>query len=155
MEQTVLRVNGKECRVTAAPDTPLVYVLRNDLGLKSVKLGCGSEQCGACHVIVDGEAVPCCTEPVSAFQGKDITTLEAIAGDGSLAPLQEVFLQHNAAQCGYCLSGILMTVKALLDRDPHAGETAVRAALAGNLCRCGAHPRILRAIGSLIEGGYA
>lgn len=144
-----LSVNGKRHRLDVAPEVPLVFVLRNDLGLKSVRLGCGLEQCGACHVLVDGVATPCCARAAGAFECAEITTLEGLAERGD--PLIDAFLARNAAQCGYCLSGILVTLRALLERDPAPSDAAVRAALAGNLCRCGAQPRMLRAVRDLVE----
>lgn len=143
-----LRVNGEVTVVDADPTTPLIFVLRNDLKLKSPKLGCGLEQCGACKVLVDGEAVMSCVRTVGEFEGKDITTLEAYQGAD---PLQLAFLEHNAAQCGYCTSGILIGARALLDRNPRPSEDEIRAALRDNLCRCGSHPRVLRAIRSVVE----
>ena len=141
-----LQVNGVSRRVESAPETPLLYVLRNDLGLKGTRFGCGLGQCGACTVIIDGEAVQSCDLPLSAAAGKDVTTIEALARDGRLHPLQEAFVAEQAAQCGYCASGIIMSAKALLDRNPRATDEDVREALAGNLCRCGTHTRILRAV---------
>ncbi|MEE9254067.1 MAG: (2Fe-2S)-binding protein [Pseudomonadales bacterium] len=147
-----LRVNGKVRTVEADPATPLIFVLRNDLHLKSPKLGCGLEQCGACKVLVDGEAVMSCVRPVGEFEGKEITTIEAYDGAD---PLQRAFLEHNAAQCGYCTSGILIGARALLDRNPHPGEAEIREALKDNLCRCGSHPRVLRAIRSVVDDADA
>lgn len=141
-----LTVNGAEHRVTADAETPLLYVLRNELKLKGTRFGCGLGQCGACTVLVDGKAVQSCDFPVSAAAGKSITTIEGIATDGRLHPLQQAFIAEQAAQCGYCVSGIIMAAKVLLDAKPGASEGEVRAALKGNLCRCGTHHRILRAI---------
>ena len=143
-----LRVNGEAVAVEADPATPLIFVLRNDLHLKSPKLGCGLEQCGACKVLVDGEAVMSCVRAVGEFVGSEITTLEAYQGED---PLQRAFLDHNAAQCGYCTAGILVAARALLDRNPRPSDTQIRNALKDNLCRCGAHPRVLRAIRSVVE----
>ena len=143
-----LRVNGEVVAVEADPATPLIFVLRNDLHLKSPKLGCGLEQCGACKVLVDGEAVMSCVRAVGEFVGTEITTLEAYQGED---PLQRAFLDHNAAQCGYCTAGILVAARALLDRNPRPSDTQIRNALKDNLCRCGAHPRVLSAIRSVVE----
>ena len=140
------KVNGATCSVTADPETPLLYVLRNDLKLKGARFGCGTGLCGACTVIVDGKAVQSCDLPVSAAAGKTVTTIEGLAANGALHPLQQAFLDEQAAQCGYCVSGIIMAAKALLDTNPQAGDAEVRAALNGNLCRCGTHHRILSAI---------
>lgn len=142
----MLQVNGRAREVQADAETPLLYALRNDLGLIGTRYGCGLGQCGTCTVIIDGKAVQSCDLPVSAAVGKQITTVEALGTDEHLHPLQRAFIAEQAAQCGYCLSGILMAAKALLDvnKDPSDGE--IRAALEGNLCRCGTHGRILRAI---------
>ncbi|HXV09475.1 MAG TPA: (2Fe-2S)-binding protein [Burkholderiales bacterium] len=141
-----LIVNGKQHEVAADPETPLLYVLRNDLKLKGARYGCGIGQCGACTVIIDGKAVQSCDVPVSGATGKQITTVEGIARNGKLHPLQEAFIAEQAAQCGYCATGIIMSAKALLDANPKASEGEIRSALKGNLCRCGTHQRILRAI---------
>src|SRR5262245_11923640 len=131
-----LNVNGKACSVGADAETPLLYVLRNDLKLKGARFGCGTGLCGACTVIVDGKAVQSCDLPVSAAAGKTITTIEGLANDGELHPLQRAFVEEQAAQCGYCVSGIIMAAKALLDANPRAGEAEIRAALNGHLPRC-------------------
>ncbi len=141
-----LTVNGKRQEIAADPETPLLYVLRNDLKLKGARYGCGIGQCGACTVIIDGKAVQSCDVPVSGATGKQITTVEGIARNGKLHPLQEAFIAEQAAQCGYCATGIIMSAKALLDANPKATESEIRTALKGNLCRCGTHQRILRAI---------
>ncbi|HSQ04431.1 MAG TPA: (2Fe-2S)-binding protein [Burkholderiales bacterium] len=143
---TSITVNGRVCPVDADPETPLLYVLRNDLKLKGARFGCGLGQCGACTVIVDGKAVQSCDVPVSAVAGKAVTTIEGIGSAGALHPLQRAFIGEQAAQCGYCVSGIIMAAKALLDEHPRPTDEQVRTALAGNLCRCGTHSRILRAI---------
>jgi nicotinate dehydrogenase subunit A len=148
----VLNVNGADREVSADPETPLLYVLRNDLSLKGVRYGCGLGQCGACTVIVDGKAVQSCDVPVSAMAGKTITTIEGIGTADSPHPLQRAFIRHQAGQCGYCLSGIIMSAKALLDAQPGATDADIRQALAGNLCRCGTHTRILSAIRTAAEG---
>jgi nicotinate dehydrogenase subunit A len=141
-----LEVNGTKHEVAAEPDTPLLYVLRNDLKLKGARFGCGLGQCGACTVIVDGKAVQSCDLPLSAAAGRRITTIEGLSANGRLHPLQEAFIAEQAAQCGYCVSGIIMAAAALLDSNPNPTEAELRAALKGNLCRCGTHHRILRAI---------
>jgi nicotinate dehydrogenase subunit A len=145
-EPFVLSVNGAEYRVEVEPETPLLYVLRNDLGLYGAKFGCGLEQCYACAVIVDGEAVPTCATAVEAFVGKQITTLEGIGTLDDLHPLQEAFLEEQAAQCGYCIPGIIVAAKALLDRNPKPTDAEIKEALAPHLCRCGSHPRVIRAV---------
>jgi nicotinate dehydrogenase subunit A len=138
------RVNGKPQSVqTDDPDTPLLYVLRNDLDLPGTRFGCGLAQCGACTVHVDGRATRSCNTAVSAVQGRSVTTIE---GFDKPDPLQEAFVAEAAAQCGYCTSGIVMTARALLARNPRPSETDVREALAGNLCRCGSHARVIRAV---------
>jgi aerobic-type carbon monoxide dehydrogenase small subunit (CoxS/CutS family) len=148
-----LTVNGRACRVEAEADTPLLYVLRNEIGLKGTRFGCGLGQCGACTVIVDGKAVQSCDVPVSAVAGRRVETIEALDAGGALHPLQQAFVDEQAAQCGYCASGIIMAAKALLDREPHPSDEEVRAALEGNLCRCGTHSRILRAIRRVAGAG--
>lgn len=148
-----LNVNGEQHVIHADEETPLLYVLRNDLKLKGARFGCGLGQCGACMVIVDGKAVASCDVPVSAVVGKTVTTIEGIGGGKRLHPLQQAFIDEQAAQCGYCISGIIMTAKALLDANPRAGDAEIREALARNLCRCGTHQRILRAIRRVAEEG--
>jgi len=143
---TTLTVNGRTHAVAAEPETALLYVLRNDLKLKGARFGCGMGQCGACTVLVDGKPVQSCDFPLSAAAGKSVTTIEGLARNGKLHPLQRAFIEEQAAQCGYCATGIIMTAKALLDTNPRPTETDIRAALKGNLCRCGTHYRILRAI---------
>ena len=141
-----LTVNGKRHAVSAEPETALLYVLRNDLKLKGARFGCGLGQCGACTVLVDGKPVQSCDFPLSAAVGKAITTIEGLAPDGELHPLQAAFIAEQAAQCGYCVTGIIMAAKALLDANPRPADAEIRSALKGNLCRCGTHHRILRAI---------
>ena len=141
-----INVNGASHTVDADAETPLLYVLRNDLKLKGARFGCGLGQCGACMVIIEGKAVTSCDMPLSAVAGKAITTIEGIGGGDRLHPLQQAFIAEQAAQCGYCVSGIIMTAKALLDATPRASDAEIKAALARNLCRCGTHQRILRAI---------
>jgi nicotinate dehydrogenase subunit A len=141
-----LKVNGRAHTVVAEPETALLYVLRNDLKLKGARFGCGMGQCGACTVLLDGKPVQSCDLPLSAAAGKSITTVEGLAQNGKLHPLQQAFIEEQAAQCGYCATGIIMTAKALLDANPRATDAEIRSALKGNLCRCGTHHRILRAI---------
>jgi nicotinate dehydrogenase subunit A len=142
----MLHVNGKAREVQADAETPLLYALRNDLGLVGTRYGCGLGQCGACTVIIDGKAVQSCDVPLSAVVGKQISTVEALAADAALHPLQKAFIAEQAAQCGYCASGILMAAKALLDVNRNPSDADIRNALERNLCRCGTHSRILRAI---------
>ena len=141
-----LNVNGQDQTVDAEPDTPLLYVLRDDLGLNGAKYGCGLGQCGACTVIVDGEAVFSCVTPVSVLEGKKVTTLEGLGTAGKPGPMQRAFIEEQAAQCGFCIPGMVMRATALLEREPHANEASIRNALQPHLCRCGTHMRILRAV---------
>lgn len=141
-----ITVNGKRHEVAATADTPLLYVLRNELGLSAPLYGCGLEQCGACTVLRGAEAVTTCMLPVGETDGARITTLEGLVEDGELHPVQQAFLDEQAAQCGYCSNGMIMAIAALLWRTPHPTDEQIRAALDGNLCRCGSHARILRAV---------
>jgi nicotinate dehydrogenase subunit A len=141
-----LNVNGRVRSTDAAPDTPLLYVLRNDLELNGAKFGCGMAQCGACTVLLDGAAVRSCVLPVSALGERKVTTLEGIGSPQRLHALQLAFIEEQAAQCGYCSSGMIMSAKALLDTERAPSEQQIRDALAGNLCRCGTHTRIIRAV---------
>jgi nicotinate dehydrogenase subunit A len=143
---TTINVNGKLHSVEAAGDTPLLYVLRNDLELNGAKYGCGFAQCGACTVIVDGKSVRSCVTALSAVAGKAVTTIEGLGGGNSPHPLQTAFIEEQAAQCGYCANGMIMTAKTLLDKNPHPTEAQIKKAMAANLCRCGTHNRIVRAI---------
>ena len=137
----------RRCPPTAPePDTPLLYVLRNDLGLNSPKFGCGLAQCGACTVLVDGKPVRSCVTPIDTLGQSEITTLEGLGTIERPHPLQAAFMTEQAAQCGYCIPGIIMTAKALLDHNPQPSEADVRQGLALNLCRCGTHMRIVRAV---------
>ncbi len=149
----VINVNGAAREVAADPETPLLYVLRNDLGLKGARYGCGLGLCGACTVIVDGKAVQSCDVPVSAVAGATITTIEGIGTAEGPHPLQRAFIEKQAAQCGYCVTGIIMSAKALLDSRPNPSDGEILEALAGNLCRCGTHTRILSAIRAAVTGG--
>jgi len=141
-----LSVNGTEREVIAGPDTPLLYALRNDLQLKGTRFGCGNGQCGACFVLMDGHAVPACDTPLWSAVGKDIVTIEGLSANGNLHPLQQAFIAEQAAQCGYCTSGILISAAALLRENPRPTVAEVRAALDRNLCRCGSHNRVVRAV---------
>ena len=142
-----LDVNGTRHRLDVPGDTPLLYVLRNDLQLNGAKFGCGLGQCGACTVIVDGRAVFSCITPVSAPEGRRIRTVEGLGTVEKPGPMQRAFMEEQAAQCGYCIPGMMMRAQALLESQPGADEAQIRAALAPNLCRCGTHMRILRAVG--------
>ena len=141
-----LKVNGVSRSVAAEPDTPLLYVLRNDLELNGAKYGCGLAQCGACTVLVDGKATRSCVTPIDGLQKSEITTIEGLGTRDKLHALQQAFIDEQAAQCGYCINGMIMSAKELLDRNPRPSEGDVQAALAGNLCRCGTHNRIIRAV---------
>jgi len=141
-----IKVNGAMHSVPAEPDTPLLYVLRNDLGLNAAKFGCGLAQCGACTVLVDGKPVRSCVTPIDTLGQSEITTLEGIGTIERPHPLQAAFMAEQAAQCGYCIPGIIMAAKALLDHNPQPSEANVRQGLALNLCRCGTHMRIVRAV---------
>jgi nicotinate dehydrogenase subunit A len=148
MTQTTIRltVNGRSHDVDAAPDTALLYVLRNDLALNGPKYGCGLGECGACTVIIDGMPARSCVIPIEGCAGRDIVTLEGLGSRGNPDPVQQAFIDEQAAQCGYCLNGMIMTTKVLLTHNPHPSETEVRDALRYHLCRCGAHVEILRAV---------
>lgn len=147
MPQTItLRVNGRQRSVTAEPDAPLLYILRNDLGLNGPKYGCGLSQCGACTVIINGEAVRSCVTPLETVKGRDITTLEGLGSVDKPHPVQKAFIEEQAAQCGYCANGMIMMATALLGRTKKPSDAQIKEALAGNLCRCGTHIRILRAV---------
>ena len=141
-----LKVNGASRSVPAEGDTPLLYVLRNDLELNGAKFGCGLAQCGACTVLINGQAVRSCVTPIGALADAEIVTLEGIGTPDRPHALQRAFIDEQAAQCGYCINGMIMTAKALLDRNPRPSETDVRQALATNLCRCGTHNRIVSAV---------
>ena len=140
-----ITVNGKAHQVAAAPDTPLLYVLRNELELNGPKFGCGLAQCGACTVHIDGKPARSCSVPVSAVKGK-VTTIEGLGTQERPHPLQQAFVAEQAAQCGYCANGMIMTAAAFLAQNPKPSEAQIRTALDGNLCRCGTHMRILRAV---------
>jgi nicotinate dehydrogenase subunit A len=141
-----LKVNGSQRSVPADADTPLLYVLRNDLSLNGAKFGCGLAQCGACTVLLDGRAVRSCVTEIGTIGEAEITTIEGLGTVDKPHPLQQAFIDAQAAQCGYCISGMIMTAKDLLDQNPHPTAAEVREALAQNLCRCGTHNRIVRAV---------
>lgn len=143
---TTITVNGTPHAVAADPATPLLYWLRGDLALDGAKYGCGLGQCGSCTVIVEGRAVMSCVVPVGALDGKRVTTLEGLGTAAAPGPMQRAFIAEQAAQCGYCIPGMMMKAQALLDRQPDASDAEIRAALQTNLCRCGTHMRILRAV---------
>lgn len=140
-------VNGRERRVEAPPDETLLSVLRNRLGLTGTKYGCGEGQCGACTVLLDGRSVRSCRTPVSEAAGKKLTTIEGLARNGQLHPVQAAFLEEEAFQCGYCTSGMIVSTVALLESNPNPQEADVVGHLSGNICRCGTYPRILAAVG--------
>ncbi len=144
--ELVIMVNGKPHTVQAAPDTPLLYVLRNELGLHGPQFGCGLEQCGACMVLIGAEAKQSCKLPVSEVGQAPITTLEGLSVNGELHPVQQAFIDEQAAQCGYCLNGMIISAAALLWKNSHPSDAEIRQALDGNLCRCGTHLRIMRAV---------
>ena len=146
MSKISLRVNGKARMVDTESDVPLLYVLRNDLELNGPKFGCGMAQCGACTVIMDGNAIRSCVTPVGAVRDKPVTTLEGLGTTKKLHKIQQAFVDEQAAQCGYCINGMIMTTKALLDKNPKPSDDQIKQALAGNLCRCGTHIRIVKAV---------
>jgi nicotinate dehydrogenase subunit A len=146
MARISLKVNGKSHVVETDPTTPLLYVLRNDLELNGPRFGCGLSQCSACTVIISGKAIRSCTFPVSAVKNQEITTLEGLGNVAKPHPLQQAFIDEQAAQCGYCMNGMIMTAKVLLDKNPRPSEAEIKQALEGNLCRCGSHLRVVRAI---------
>ena len=148
-----LKVNGAMRSVPAEPDTPLLYVLRNDLGLNGAKFGCGLAQCGACTVLVDGKPVRSCVTPIDTLGQSEITTVEGLGTLEHPHPLQAAFMAEQAAQCGYCIAGMIMAAKALLDRNPQPSPAEVRQGLAENLCRCGTHNRIVRAVLRAAQNG--
>jgi nicotinate dehydrogenase subunit A len=139
-------VNGKRHRVQATPETPLLYVLRNEVGLQGPRFGCGLAQCGACTVHLNGEAVRSCIVPVKAVQGQKVTTLEALATEKNPHPVVEAFIEEDAAQCGYCINGMVMQSVAFLKKNPRPTEAQIKKALNANICRCGTHYRIVRAV---------
>lgn len=142
-----LQVNGKAQRTDSDPSTPLLYVLRDDFRLNGAKYGCGLGQCGSCTVMVDGRAVYSCLTPIAALEGRQITTVEGLGTVENPGPMQAAFMEEQAAQCGYCIPGMMMRAQALLEANPAASEAEIRAHMQPNLCRCGTHMRILRAVG--------
>jgi nicotinate dehydrogenase subunit A len=148
-----LQVNGRQATVTAEPDTPLLYILRNDLALNGAKFGCGLGQCGACTVLVEGQPVRSCITELVAVAGRAVTTLEGLGTIDNLHKLQRAFIAEQAAQCGYCINGMIMEAKALLDRTAEPTEPEIRAALADHLCRCGTHNRIVAAVQRAVKEG--
>ena len=151
MSVVSLRVNGEDHELDLDPSTPLLYVLRNDLGLKGPRFGCGLGQCGSCSVIIDGVAIRSCVTPAAAVRG-EITTLEGLATDGRLDPLQEAWIEEQVPQCGYCQNGQLMAARALLDRNPNPTDEEIRAGMEGVLCRCMTYYRIQAAIRRAADG---
>ncbi len=153
MAKISLSVNGERREVEADPAAPLIFVLRDQLGLTGPKLGCAQEQCGACAVIVDGERTLSCVRAASEFEGNNITTVEGLSRGGELSPVQQAFAEMGAAQCGYCTPGIVIAATALLNANPRPSEDEIVEALHQHLCRCGSHRRVLAAIDNLIAGG--
>ena len=141
-----LRVNGQNRRLDADADMPLLYALRNDLKLRGTRFGCGKGQCGACSVMVDGQVVRSCVTPVSAMAKRSVTTLEGLGSSAKPSVVQQAFIDEQAAQCGYCINGMVISATALLQRKRNPSEAEIREALAGNLCRCGTHSRIIKAV---------
>lgn len=152
MSTVTLKVNGKAHTVDVDPTTPLLYVLGDELQLNGPKFGCGLGQCGCCTVIANGQAIRSCVTPVGRLAGSDITTLEGLGSVEAPHPIQKAFIDEQAMQCGFCLSGVMLTAKAYLDGHPKATEGQIRQAMATVLCRCGAHTRMLRAIKRYAEG---
>jgi nicotinate dehydrogenase subunit A len=152
-ERYTLTVNGKSCTVEAEADTPLLYILRNDLKLKGARYGCGAGQCGSCTVIMDGKDIFSCDTPLWSAAGRSITTVEGIGSRDEPHPLQQAFIDEQAAQCGYCITGIIMAAKALLDRNPRPSDDDIDQALERHLCRCGTHNHSRRAIRKAAQGG--
>jgi nicotinate dehydrogenase subunit A len=141
-----ITVNGHNHTLSVDPQTPLIYILRNDLKLKSPQFGCGLEQCGACKVLINGDALPSCKRSLESVQGCNITTLEHLGTPENLHPVQRAFLREQAAQCGYCTAGLIIATKALLDQTPSPTDEEIKNELAIHLCRCGSHARILKAV---------
>ena len=146
MSETTLKVNGRSHTVEVDPATPLLYVLTDDLALRGPKFGCGLGQCGACTVIVNGEAIRSCVTPVQKVGSAEVTTLEGLGTSAKPHPLQQAFIDEQAVQCGFCLSGVILSAKAILDRNPRATDAQLQQALSGVLCRCFGHVRMMRAI---------
>ena len=152
MNKITLKVNGQQHIVAVDSETPLLFVLNDELGLRGPRFGCGMAQCGACTIIMRGQAVRSCITPISAVGQDEVTTLEGLGTPEKPHPIQQAFIEEGAAQCGFCLSGVILTAKAVLDVKPHASDHEIRDALGGVLCRCFAHARILRAIRKYAEG---
>lgn len=150
MQKFTLNINGQSRQVEVEPDTPLLWVLRDELELKGTKFGCGKAQCGACTVHLNGNAVRSCVLPVSALANASITTIEGLSNDGS-HPVQQAWIENDVPQCGYCQAGQIMSAAALLERNANPSQTEINAAMAGNICRCGTYPRIKKAIQRAIE----
>lgn len=150
-----LNINDEIKSVEATPETPLLYILRDDFGLNGAKFGCGLGQCGACMVHVEGVAVRSCVTPVGSLKGKSVTTLEGLGSRENPHPLQTAFIEYQALQCGYCSNGMIMTAAAFLSKNAHPTEIEIRHALSGNLCRCGTHTRIIKAIKAAAKGAGA
>jgi nicotinate dehydrogenase subunit A len=146
MAKITLRVNGKNQSIDAEPDMPLLYALRNNLQLNGPKYGCGMAQCGSCTVIMEGNAIRSCVTQVGSVQNRAVTTLEGLGSTKKMHKIQQAFVDEQAVQCGYCINGMIMSTKALLDKNPKPTDLQIKEALAGNLCRCGTHIRILRAV---------
>src|SRR5246500_2008984 len=155
MTKLPLKVNGRLYALDIDPSTPLLFVLNDELGLRGPKFGCGMAQCGACTVVLRGQVVRSCVMPVSAVGKDEVTTLEGLGTPEKPHPIQQAFIDEGAAQCGFCLSGVILTAKAVLDENPHASDEEIREALAGVLCRCFAHVRMLRAIRKYADGEKA
>jgi nicotinate dehydrogenase subunit A len=152
---TTVKINGKQQVLRSDPATPLLYVLRNELSLNGAKFGCGMGQCGACTVIVDDKPVFSCVTPLAALAGRSVRTIEGLGSPSRPGPLQAAFIKHQAAQCGYCIAGMVMRAQALLEHTPHPNEQQIRAHMEPNLCRCGTHHRILAAIREAAARGLA
>jgi len=152
MSMITLKVNGRTHMLDVDPATPLLYILSDDLALRGPKFGCGLGQCGCCTVIIKGQAVRSCVTPVSSVAGAEITTLEGLGSSAKPHPIQKAFIDEQAVQCGFCLSGVIMTAKALLDRNPKASDADIQQALSGILCRCHTHTRMVRAIKRYAQG---
>jgi nicotinate dehydrogenase subunit A len=155
MQNIDIRVNGKVHQVTADPETPLLFVLSDELGLRGPKFGCGLAQCGACTVIIEGKAVRSCVRPVKSVGPAEVTTLEGLGTPGHPHPIQQAFIAEGAAQCGFCLSGVMLTAKAFLDKNPRASDDQIQQALSGVLCRCFGNVRMLKAISRYAKGASA
>ena len=149
---TVINVNGKDHVVAADPTTPLLYVLRNDLALNGAKFGCGLGQCGSCTVLLDGKPIFSCLTPISVLEGRKVTTVEGLGTAEVPSPMQQAFIDEQAAQCGYCIAGMIMRAQVLLETRPNVSDSEIRAHMEPNLCRCGTHARILRAVRRALAG---